>query len=88
MAERISLITGPPDGWQPDHPLILHRPPYPTEDLMRSSRLFQIMNAGVTTESNMDAPEMRERARKMSITRDDHDTEVAMLDLDLNPDLL
>ncbi|PJF18078.1 hypothetical protein PSACC_02102 [Paramicrosporidium saccamoebae] len=88
LAERVSLTVGPPEGWQQDQPLVLHRPPYPTEDLMRSSRLFQVINVGVVEDVSRDAPTTKDGARRQSRVAQDHDMDLSLLELDLNPDLL
>jgi hypothetical protein len=88
LAERVSLTVGPPEGWQQDQPLVLHRPPYPTEDLMRSSRLFQVMNVGVVEDVSHDTPITKNGGRRQSRVAQDHDMDLSLLDLDLNPDLL
>lgn len=88
LGERLSLTQGPPEGWHMDQPLILQRPPYPTEDLMRSSRLFQLMNVGITecaVEEKSDITKEDETERGKHTRTDE---EPSFLDLDLNPDLL
>ena len=88
LGERLSLTQGPPEGWHMDQPLILQRPPYPTEDLMRSSRLFQLMNVGPTEHV---VEEKSNITRGNRVKRERHtktDEEPSFLDLDLNPDLL
>lgn len=94
-AQRLSLTEAPPSGWKPEHPLILHRPPYPTEDLMRASLLFRIMNVGERevqgtparqfvspSEGEVDpSPQTRSHPQAS-------DDQNMLLDLDLNPDLI
>lgn len=94
LSERIAVTSCPPVGWTPDQPLRLHRPPYPTEDLMRASKLFAIMNAQQSPE-----PQARQEAAGTAhgharssaagpLHQDVPDGQPAFLDLDLNPDLL
>ena len=94
LSQRLSLASAPPDDWRPEQPLILHRPPYPTEDLMRCSRLFQLMNVGII-DGHLSIPAEAERSTKdttmrsiPSINKDQPAQELLLLDLDLNPDLL
>ena len=44
LGSRVALSAGPPLGWNANSPLYAHRPPFPTEDLMRCSTLFRVMN--------------------------------------------
>lgn len=95
---NLAITTGAPVGWNPSQPLINNKPPYPTEDLIRRSALYQMM-----TQS---APAEREK-KSMSIEMEDEDTKPVastaapvrsrrrgaasgdkskLLDLDLNPD--
>lgn len=95
QAQRLSLTTGPPNGWKQDQPLVLHRPPYPTEDLMRQSRLFQVMNVNGSAADTVGDTELKfENANVSSIIDRAHhgashqEQEASFFDLDLNPDLL
>lgn len=93
FTERISLSTGPPDGWTPGEPLYLHRPPYPTEDLLRASLLFQVMNDRASVNAiAVDASMHPEHKSALEATLDEtvgsHEPSLLDLDLDLNPDLL
>jgi hypothetical protein len=49
---RLSLTCSAPRGWKPGAPLLPHRPPYPTEDLIRQSGLFALMASKTTTKIN------------------------------------
>lgn len=42
-AHKVSYTTSAPPGWQPNMPLIMHRPPAPQEDEMRSGILYQTL---------------------------------------------
>lgn len=94
FAQQLALTSGPPVGWTPDQPLGLHRPPYPTEDLMRASRLFQCQNIAPATSTNASPDPHREVEEKLvhrlAMEEDSkhlHDHNEMILDLDLNPDL-
>lgn len=55
-AQRISMTGRAPDGWDSNTGLPWpFRPPYPTEDLIRGSRLFQSMASGTIPEGHVDA---------------------------------
>lgn len=43
----LALTTHAPPGWDQMAPIWPFRPPYPTEDLIRSSHLFSLMTGGV-----------------------------------------
>lgn len=92
LAERLSLTCGPPDDWRPDLPLVLHKPPYPTEDLMRGSLLFQTMNVQPAHPRgeviSADVTDKGEKTARKNIVNQDHAENGMLLDLDLNPDLL
>ena len=93
---NLSVTTGAPRGWTPSQPLITHKPPYPTEDLIRRSALYQLMtmtqssilavNSQAPIESlsetkNTAAPIIRSRRRGPAADKS------KSLDLDLNPDI-
>lgn len=42
-ASTLALTTHAPPGWDQSAPIWPYRPPYPTEDLIRSSHLFSLM---------------------------------------------
>ena len=42
-AINLACTTSAPDNWNPSKPLIIHKPPYPTEDLIRRSALYRMM---------------------------------------------
>ena len=102
LGSRIALSAGPPLGWTPDQPLYAHRPPFPTEDLMRCSTLFRLMNTATGLASTqVDDPgvvrlkevstlnENPMMARENNAHRKSNDeSENEMLILDLNPDLV
>lgn len=94
-AQRLSLTEAPPSGWKPEHPLILHRPPYPTEDLMRASLLFRIMNVGEKEERGTPAQQYALPSEGQAASSPQakplpqgSDDQSMLLDLDLNPDLI
>lgn len=93
LGERIANVECPPKFWQADQPLVSHRPPYPTEDLLRSSLQFQIMNIGIAVsspavEENVSNLALRERRLSFGGNGADEEQNPSFLDLDLNPDLL
>lgn len=44
---NFAFTASAPTGWNPSMPLHSHRPPYPTEDLIRRSALYQLMVSSV-----------------------------------------
>ena len=103
LASRLALTHAPPSGpdWTPEQPLRLHRPPYPTEDLLRASLLFQRMNIQVRNgpetqaarkvhvhqETPVGQGETPVGERRLQSTTSRLSTALLDLDLDLNPDL-
>lgn len=91
LATRLALTTAPPDGsdWNAEMGLRMHRPPYPTEDLMRASLLFKRMNikmqADIQVAPELDVQTEVQELPKIASTASRLST--AILDLDLNPDL-
>jgi hypothetical protein len=98
VAKQLSYTKGPSSIWSPGQPLGNHRPPYPTEDLMRCSLLFQRMNLGKghdaekpsadasqkPTQHTGNGPSISSQQQMMSMAENDFD----LLGLDLNPDLI
>ena len=80
--------------WRPEQPLGNHRPPYPTEDLMRCSLIFQRMNLGKGHEAEKPTEEttmQKDISRGKGPTMDTpmmQDNDFDLLGLDLNPDLI
>lgn len=90
----LSHTLGPPLGWTPGASLRMSRPPYPTEDLMRSSLLFRKMNLKESTMLvdgtdvlNSDVQQVTSASRRRSSIHDSTLTSFNIMDLDLNPDL-
>ena len=90
---NLALTTGAPSGW---NPLINHKPPYPTEDLIRRSALYQMMTQSVPAEVAKESVEVKSenaapysaaapvRSRRRGAANVDKSK---LLDLDLNPDM-
>jgi hypothetical protein len=95
VASRLARTMGPPLNWTAGAPLRGHHPPYPTEDLMRASLLFQKMNLAHKAEA-MDISHTQQISANPAIPITNQrrssggpDTlNFDILDLDLNPDLL
>lgn len=101
LGSRVALSAGPPSGWTEKSPLYAHRPPFPTEDIMRCSSLFRFMNTPNqeaplqhTIEVNemqtsvglgKSSPQKRTEKKK---TKDSEESDNEMLMLDLNPDMI
>ena len=93
---NLALTTGAPSGWNPSQPLINHKPPYPTEDLIRRSALYQMMTQSVPAEVAKDSVGVKSenaapysaaapvRSRRRGAANVDKSK---LLDLDLNPDM-
>lgn len=91
-ASSIAYTQGPPLGWTAQAPLRLHRPPYPSEDLMRASLLFRKMNLQEKSvqELGSAAPEAARHAQN-GLMRQPVEALAQgfdIMDLDLNPDLI
>lgn len=93
---NLALTTGAPKGWTPSQNLMTHKPPYPTEDLIRRSTLYQMMTQSTTVssvvlqESTKDAAptEVKPAAAPVRSRRRGAATDKSkLLDLDLNPDM-
>jgi hypothetical protein len=95
---NLAMTTGAPEGWTPEQPLVTNKPPYPTEDLIRRSALYQMMtqpsnvqSQDQTTKASEETPVLTEtkpaaapvRSRRRGAAAD----KSKLLDLDLNPDL-
>ena len=95
---NLAVTTGAPVGWTPDQPLITNKPPYPTEDLIRRSALYQMMTQPIATQSQDQSTKTSEeisisteykpsvvplRGRRRGTATD----KSKLLDLDLNPDM-
>lgn len=95
-AFNLAITTGAPFGWNPSVPLLNNRPPYPTEDLIRRSLLYQMMTQSVsedveklpaseeTVEFETAVPSAPVRTRRKGAVNGDKSK---LLDLDLNPDI-
>lgn len=86
VSKRMALTAKAPKDWTPGAPLPpnSHRLPYPTEDLIRSSLLFQ------STPDNMESQDAGAEPgnfQEESDHREDPEAQL-LLDLDLNPDML
>lgn len=93
---NLAITTGAPDGWNPSQPLINCKPPYPTEDLIRRSALYQMMTQPVSTEPEKKPAEVEDlevkpvaaaapmRTRRRGAANADKSK---LLNLDLNPDM-
>lgn len=96
---NLAVTTGAPAGWTPDQPLITNKPPYPTEDLIRRSALYQMMTQPTANQSHKQPTKSAEEAVLMPTeskpsaapTRGRRRGAAAdkskLLDLDLNPDM-
>ena len=51
-AINLACTTSAPVSWNPSKPLTTHKPPYPTEDLIRRSFLYSMMTETGTTTDN------------------------------------
>lgn len=91
-AQTLAFTAGPPSNWGPGNSLKLHRPPYPTEDLMRASTLFRKMNLKQSTDEPSQMQDISNGAttgRRLSRGMDDSEPAgFDLLDLDLNPEYL
>jgi hypothetical protein len=96
---NLAITTGAPVGWTPDMPLITNKPPYPTEDLIRRSALYQMMTHPTSIQSQDQSTKASEdisiltqskpvtaptRGRRRGAAAADKSK---LLDLDLNPDM-
>ncbi len=98
-ASRLALTCSAPVDWKPGTPLLPHRPPYPTEDLIRQSGLFALMTAKSKNEADKPTEESNTEPIPTTATPSATTTAAAsrrrkaggdkakLLDLDLNPDL-
>ena len=95
---NLAVTTGAPKGWNPSQPLIIHKPPYPTEDLIRRSALYQLMTQSKsvqiqesfvkkTTEEETSNAEIQPAAPMRSRRKGVAGDKSKLLDLDLNPDM-
>lgn len=95
---NLAMTSGAPEGWTPDQQLVTNKPPYPTEDLIRRSALYQMMtqpsnvqsqNQPTKTSENTPVPTETKpvtapvRGRRRGAAAD----KSKLLDLDLNPDM-
>ncbi len=96
LALRLAQTGGPPRDWQPGSPLRAHRPPCPTEDMMRCGALFRHTNLGERHAEASAAPAPAGvppvhpdgvRLRRQSADLDALPEAAMFLDLDLNPHL-
>ena len=93
----MALTCSAPRGWKPGAPLLPHRPPYPTEDLIRQSALFSLMTAkakakdaeakGVEAQAEEVKIEQKTTAIAGRRGRKAGGDKAKLLDLDLNPDM-
>lgn len=93
---NLAITTGAPMGWNPSQPLINNKPPYPTEDLIRRSALYQMMTQSAPAELEKKSIELEDenmkpvaataapvRSRRRGAASGD---KLKLLDLDLNTD--
>lgn len=92
---NLSITTGAPKAWTPAQPLLIHKPPYPTEDLIRRSALYQLMTQSkpkpeeeyinpIIEATVNTIPEMKPSIPIRTRRKGDQSK---LLDLDLNPDM-
>lgn len=93
-ASMLAHTMGPPLGWTAGASLRMNRPPYPTEDLMRSSFLFRKMNLNEsamvidgTQKPESDGQQAISGHPRRSSIHESHQLSFDIMDLDLNPDL-
>lgn len=97
---NLAITTGAPADWNPSLPLLNNKPPYPTEDLIRRSALYQMMTQqqhpaapsassqpaqSAAEQSAQEIPEVKASAPVRGRRRAADKSK--LLDLDLNPDL-
>ena len=88
VGNALALTKGPPLNWVQGAPLAQHRPPYPTEDLMRSSLLFQTTNLAKSGQTSDESEEhVEQHIRHHAYQAIEHEPSFDILNLDLNPDL-
>lgn len=97
---NLAVTTGAPAGWTPNQPLFTNKPPYPTEDLIRRSALYQMMTQPTAIQSQ-DQPTKSKLSEEVSISIESKSAAAPtrgrrrgaaadkskLLDLDLNPDM-
>lgn len=95
---NLAVTTGAPAGWTPDQPLVTNKPPYPTEDLIRRSALYQMMTCSTTTKPQDQSAKASEEISISKVSkpavvpirgrrRGTETDKSKLLDLDLNPDM-
>ena len=92
---NLSITTGAPKGWTPAQPLLNNKPPYPTEDLIRRSALYQLMTQSKPKpEAESTNPIIEPTLKTTSETKPSipirsrrKGDRSKLLDLDLNPDM-
>lgn len=95
---NLAITTGAPKGWTPAQPLLIHKPPYPTEDLIRRSALYQLMTQSkpkpveesinpIIEDTVNKIPEMKTSAPIRTRRKGQVGDQSKLLDLDLNPDM-
>jgi hypothetical protein len=85
--QRTSPYFSCPMGWKPGEPMGASKPPYPTEEMMRASGLFQRS----IKKQHLAKPDLSENAlsfAKTNLPQGPEDPTEELIDLDLNPDLL
>lgn len=88
VGNALALTKGPPLNWVQGAPLAQHRPPYPTEDLMRSSLLFQTTNLAKPSQAPDEPKEhVEQHVRHHTHQAIEQEPSFDLLNLDLNPDL-
>lgn len=96
-AQRLASTCAAPAGWEPGAPLQSHRPPYPTEDLIRQSGLFALMTQQRAEKRGEPVAAAEDTTQAMTNTtttstvaasrRRKAQDKSKLLDLDLNPDM-
>jgi hypothetical protein len=85
--QRTSPYYSCSKGWKPGESMGASKPPYPTEEMMRSSSLFQrsIKKQPLVKPGN---PEEAQPHIKTNLSHGPKEDTGELIDLDLNPDLL
>lgn len=94
VGKKLTLTKGPHPNWKPGTSFGHHKPPYPTEDLMRMGILFQRMNLkagqtpskGLLPENDIDLTQSLLKSQEP--LKESNAFDFDLLGLDLNPDLL
>ena len=85
--QRASPFYSSPVGWKPGESMGASKPPYPTEEMMRASRLFQ-RGLKKKPQIGVERSEAAVPSDKRDLSRRMEEIGSELIDLDLNPDLL